>query len=733
MRRALSRRHFLAGGTGLVVGFTLVAKGWGARQSDQATAGPATRISDWQRLAWLQVAPDGSVTIFCATTELGQGAATPFLQVMADELDIPAQRVRVVDAPVTPPFIRKASNGKFYYVTWGSAASRVNFLVRRKAAAAARMMLVQAAAERWGVQTSECVTRQGVVVHVTSGRTFEYGALATDAAALPVPTEVTYRPRSDWRLIGRSVPRQDLPAKVDGSAKYGIDTILPDMLVATISQCPVFGGRLASVDPAPAMKIHGVKTVIAADDYCGVVASGFWEAKEGLATLKPVWNEGNNASRDSAEHSRTLRAALDRPVFTKTIEGADAAAVATRHDAAMASAARRIEAIFEAPFLAHAPMEPMNATARVTADSAELWLPTQYQSAVREEVARLLGLPPDRVVVNTTLTGGGFGRRTETDYALQAAEIARRVPGRPVKLVWSREEDISHGYFRPAAAARLTAGLHADGMPAAFGFTAACPSISDYSADARVHGNEGVDEGGLMYVSVMPYVLPAQLLRLAPTDLGVPVTVWRSVGSSFNCFFVESFIDEMAVAAKAEPLAYRRRLLATKPRELAVLEKAAALSRWDLPPSAGRFRGFAMNVDNGSVVAEVVELSVDSSRLITLHGVTCVVDCGIAINPDCVRAQMEGGIVFGLTAALFGEITLRRGAVEQRNFDSYRLLSLAQTPEIAVHILEGGDFVGGVGEEAVPPIAPAVANALFAATGARLRRLPFSRQGFSLA
>lgn len=729
MSRPLSRRNFLVRGTGLVVGFTLVAKGEGV---PRPTSKSTIQVSDWQRLAWLRVAPDGLVTIYSATTELGQGAATPLLQVMADELDVPPERVRVVQAPVSPPFIRKASDGNFYYVTWGSAASRVNFLVRRKAAAAARMMLIEAAAERWGVPLSECTARQGIIVHEPSGRRLDYGAVATEAGALPVPADVSYRPRSEWRLIGRPMSRTDLPAKVDGSAKYGIDTILPDMLVATIMQCPVFGGRLASVDPTPAMKVRGVKTVIAAKNFVAVVGSGYWPSRKGLGALKPVWDAGANADRDSDDHSRTLRAALGQPSHIKAFQGSDRSALEAQHKAALASSVQRIEAFYEVPFLAHAPMEPMNGTARVTKDGAELWLPTQYQSAVREEVATLLGCEPDKVVVNTTLTGGGFGRRCETDYALQAVEIARRVPGHAVKLIWSREEDISNGYFRPAAAARLVAGLNSDGMPAAFGFTAACPSIRDYSADGRVHRNDQVDEGGLMYVSVMPYVFPAQLLRLAPTDLGVPVTTWRSVGSSFNCFFVETFIDEIAVAANVEPLTYRRRLLATRPRELAVLEKVAALSHWDQAPPTGHTRGFSMNVDNGSVVAEVVELSADSSRRISIHRVSCVVDCGIAINPNCVRAQMEGGIIFGLTAALFGEITLKHGAVEQRNFNSYPLLTLAQTPEIAVHIVEGGETVGGVGEEAVPPIAPAVANALFAATGVRLRRMPFSREGFSL-
>jgi isoquinoline 1-oxidoreductase subunit beta len=375
----------------------------------------------------------------------------------------------------------------------------------------------------------------------------------------------------------------------------------------------------------------------------------------------------------------------------------------------------------------------MNATAHITPQGAELWVPTQFQSMVRDVVAELLGLPREKVTVHTTTVGGGFGRRTEIDYAIQAAQIARHVE-QPVKLIWSREEDTSRGYFRPMAVMQLTAGLDAKGQPTAFSFTAACPSIMDYSIERR-HGapQQEIEEAGIANARDLPYALSAQKISLASIDLGVPLTWMRSVGSQASVFGVECFLDEMAAAAKADPVAYRRYLLRRRPRELAVVEKLAAFAAWDQPAAARRHRGFALNAANGSVVAQIVELEVSPQRAVRLHRIYCVVDCGIAFNPDTVVAQMEGGIIFGLTGALLGEISLKDGAVLQKNFDSYPLLTLAQTPRIEVSILQSDAPVGGVGEEAVPPVAPAVANAIFSATGQRLRSLPLMRQGFSLA
>jgi isoquinoline 1-oxidoreductase beta subunit len=505
------------------------------------------------------------------------------------------------------------------------------------------------------------------------------------------------------------------------------------MLVATIAQCPMFGGTLESLDAGAAEKTAGVKKVLALEDAVAVIATGYWPAKQALARLRPVWRAGERKAADRDAQFASLRHAVQSPQHLYLPKDAQAAELLAAYDAGMASATAHLEALYEAPFLAHAPMEPMNATAHVTPRGAELWVPTQYQSMVREVVAEVLGLPREKVTVHTTAVGGGFGRRTEVDYAVQAAKIARHVE-QPVKLIWSREEDTSRGYFRPMSVMRLTAGLDAHGQPTAFSFTAACPSIMDYSIERRNGApEEEIEEAGLANARDLPYGLAAQKISLASTDLGVPLTWMRSVGSQASVFGIESFLDEMAAATKADPVAYRRRLLHGRPRELAVVEKIASLSGWDRPPGAGRHRGFALHAANGSVVAQVVELEVSPQRAVRLHRIYCVVDCGIAFNPGAVVAQMEGGIIFGLTGALLGEISLKDGAVVQKNFDSYPLLTLAQTPTIEVAILQSDAPVGGVGEEAVPPVGPAVANALYSATGQRLRSMPLMRQGFTLA
>jgi isoquinoline 1-oxidoreductase beta subunit len=560
-----------------------------------------------------------------------------------------------------------------------------------------------------------------------------FAALAAIAASLPVPQDVTPKPRGEWRRLGKSQPRIDIPAKVDGGTIYGVDVKRPGMLVATIAQCPLFGGKLRSVDAGAAEKLPGVEKVLVLEDAVAVIATGYWPAKRGLDALRPIWQAGDKQAADSIEQSAALRRAIESANHLFLPPGVDAAELLAAHQAGMASGPRHLDALYEVPFLAHAPMEPMNATAHVTAQGAQLWVPTQYQSMVREVVAEMLGLPLEKVVVNTTAVGGGFGRRTEIDYAIQAVNIAKHFK-QPVKLVWSREEDMSRGYFRPAAAIEIKAALDVRGLPAALSFTAACPSIMDYSIERR-HGSPQpeIDEAGLAYIREWPYAVPAQKISLASTDLGVPVTWMRSVGSAASVFALESFLDEMAVAAKTDPVAYRRQLLRRRPRELAVLERAAALADWELPAGDGRYRGFALSISNGSVVAQIIEIEVSAKRAVKLCRIHCVVDCGTAFNPDTVVAQMEGGIIFGLSGALFGEISLKDGAVLQKNFNSYPLLTLAQTPAIHVEILPSNAPIGGIGEEAVPPVAPALANAIFAATGERLRSMPLMRQGFSLA
>ncbi|MEX0814567.1 MAG: molybdopterin cofactor-binding domain-containing protein, partial [Dongiaceae bacterium] len=535
------------------------------------------------------------------------------------------------------------------------------------------------------------------------------------------PAEVALKKPAQWTLIGKPTPRLDTPAKVDGSAVFGVDVKLDGLLVGTVMACPVFGGRLRTVDQAPALAVKGVRAVVPLDDAVVVVADGYWPALKGLRALAPEWDEGANAAMSSASIRAEFMAALDGPA---------AVAAAAGDDAALAGAAKQVEAVYEVPFLAHATMEPMNATAHVTADGVEIWAPTQGQGPIQFAVGAALGLEPGQVKVHTTFLGGGFGRRFETDFALQAVLAAKAV-GAPVKLIWSREEDIRHDFYRPAAVARLRGGLDAGGRPVAWQARLVCPSIMTRALPDYV--KDGIDPSSVEGAAEMPYRIANRRTEYAMKHTGVPVGFWRSVGNSQNAFFVESFLDEIAHAAGADPLDFRLRLLDEAPRHRAVLEAAAETAGWGSPPPPGRFRGLALHESFGSIVAEVVEISVGDGKALSVHKVACAVDCGVVVNPDTVVAQMESGIVYGLTAALFGEITLRDGRVEQGNFDGYEMLRLAQMPEIAVRIVQFGAAIGGIGEPSTPPIAPAVANAIFAATGERVRSLPLVRHGFAAA
>jgi isoquinoline 1-oxidoreductase beta subunit len=720
----LSRRGFI--GAALAAGGSVLFYMSAGSDPIAASSPVATLLN-----GLIRISPDGTVTVLSRTTELGQGALTSLAMIVAEELEIDAASIAVEMAPVTEAFMANASAGASYYVTWGSQSSRDMDRIMRKVAATVRIMLLRASAQEWGVPETECSAADGRVQHV-GGRTLSYAALAPMAASLPVPQDIEPKPRANWRRLGRATARADIPSKTDGSAVYGVDVKRPGMLVATIAQCPIFGGKLKSVDTAAIERMPGVQKVVILDDAIAVIANGYWPAKRGLDRLRPVWRAGERSATDSAAQSASLRRAVQTPKHLFLPEGANAAELLAAHDAGMAAANVHLNVLYEVPFLAHAPLEPMNATAHVTPQGAELWVPTQFQSMVREVVAEILGLPLDRVTVHPTMAGGGFGRRIEIDYAIQAAMIARHV-AQPVKLIWSREEDMSRGYFRPMAAMQLKAGLDTQGQPTAFSFAAACPSIMDYSIERR-HGmpEQEIDEASLANARDWPYAVPAQKIALASTDLGVPVTWMRSVGSAASVFALECFLDEMATEAKADPVAYRRHLLRRRPRELAVVEQVASLAGWHTPIPSGRHRGFALNVCNGSVVAQIAEIGVNPQRVVRLHHIYCVVDCGVALNPDTVVAQMEGGIIFGLTGALFGEISLKDGAVVQKNFNDYPLLTLAQTPTVHVSILQSEAPIGGVGEEAVPPVAPAVANALYSATGQRLRSLPLMRNGFTL-
>jgi len=712
---SVSRRAFLQTGTAatLLLAIEIPARADGQRP---VLAG------------WIEIAPDDTTTIFSNTSEIGQGTGTGLAQLAADELDVPWDDVRIEMAPLDDAHFNP-SFGE--YATHGSGGMRFQADAYRIAGARARLMLIGAAAKKWNVQASECSTEPGAVVHAATSRKLSYGKLVERAASIIVSDKPTLKSRTSWRYIGKPVPRLDIPSKTNGAGVYGIDVKLPGLSIATIGQCPAFGGTLESVDPTPAMAIAGVRHVVPMVSAVAVVANGHWAAQQGLAALKPQWNLSSATHTNSKSYGETLRSAIEKDGRAYAPRGTTADALAKTHDEAMAKAASKFEAVYEVPFLSHAPMEPMNATARPLPDGMELWLPTQAQTASRRAVAKFLGVSPDKVILHTTLSGGGFGRRGEFDFALQAAEIARKV-GAPVKLIWSREEDIQHDWYRPAVAVKIAAGLNSQNSAIAWRFESASASLADWSEYGTYKLGPGeVDGEALAGFARGAYSFAAPRYGWSLMDAGVPVTYWRSVGQSQNIFALESFIDELALHTKRDAIALRRSMLAGDNRALRVLDTALQKSGWD-SPSPGRSRGFAMAHSNGTLVAQVAEISVTPANEVHLHRIVCAVDCGLAVNPNSVAAQIEGGIVFGLSAAFLNAITIDDGRVQQSNFHDFPLATLAQTPDIDVTILDSDADMGGAGEEAVGATAPAIANAIFAATGKRVHRLPFASEGFGL-
>jgi isoquinoline 1-oxidoreductase beta subunit len=553
----------------------------------------------------------------------------------------------------------------------------------------------------------------GKVVETATGRSLTYGVLAAGAARLPPPAEPPLKAPEAWRYIGRAMPRLDLPSKVDGSAVYGLDVELPGMLVATLAQSPRFGGRLVSVDEAPAMAVAGVRRVVKLDRAVAVVAEGYWAAQTGLAVLNPTWTPGPLAGVSSADISAKLHAlVLAGGETTHLLSRVDAAAAKSANESALANAARRLNATYEVPLLSHSPLEAMNATAQVSSSGAELWVPTQVQSDMRRDVARALGIAEDQVEIHTTQLGGGFGRRLQTDYGVLAALVARGFDV-PVKLMWGRAEDTQHGFYRPATVAGLEAALDAAGAPIAFRADIACLDSDPF--------------GG---IATTPYAFPNAWVAATTWNPGVPIGAWRSVDWSQNTFFVESFVDELAAAAGEDPLAYRARLLARNPRMLRLLRAAGDRAEWSESAPPGRFRGVALCERGGTLCVEIVELSLlGAGAAPRVHKVTAAIDCGTAVNPGQIRAQVEGGVIMALSAALAQEITLADGRVEQAYFDTFPMVHMAQAPGVETVILETlGARITGVGEPPVPPLAPALCNALAAATGRRVRVLPIVSQ-----
>ena len=718
MSQDLTRRDFVKAGLAAGAGLTLAVSLDGCKEVYPAASGAAFAPN-----AWIRIGTDDTVTVVVDRSEMGQGVSTALPMLVAEDLDADWATIRYEFAPANAAYNNPLSIGQ---LTGGSTSVRAAYRPLREAAAKARVMLVAAAAAQWGVSAVQCRTESGAVV-APDGRRLRYGAVASAAVSQPVPERVRLKPPGEFRLIGRSLPRLDAPDKVTGRAVFGIDAQPEGVLTAVVARCPVFGGKLRSYDAAATRAIPGVKSVVEIANGVAVVAEGYWAARQGRDALKLEWDEGALATLDDAVVSARLEE-LSRG------EGNLARKVG---QGSAAAAARTLDAVYQVPYLAHATMEPMNCTADLRPDRVTLWVPTQYQTGPkllgggsRGVAAKIAGVALRDVTVHTTHLGGGFGRRGETDFVAEACEVSKAV-GAPVKVVWSREDDTRHDQYRPAARHVLRAGLGPDGAPVLWAHHIVCPSIVAKFMPKWLPGfatrlagplKGGVDANAIEGAEIS-YAFPNIEVRYTRADLGVPVGFWRSVGHSHTAFAVECFLDELAALAAQDPVEFRRRLLHDSPRHVGVLNLVAAKSGWGTPAPPGRFRGVAVHESFGSYVAQVAEISVANGAL-RVHRVTCAIDCGQVINPDIVRAQLEGGIVFGLTAALKGRISLQKGRVKQSNFHDYPLLTMREMPEIEVHIVESAFEPGGVGEPGTPPIAPAVANAVFAATGKRIRKLP---------
>lgn len=715
MNSALQRRHFLklmgtsAGGLALGLQF---AEGLAADQPDMRasthalTAGP-----------WIRIDQDGTTTIVVDKSEMGQGVLTALPMLVAEELDADWSKVKVEQAPAAPEYKHPWFGVQ---ATGGSTSVRAMWQPLRETGATARALLVQAAALTWKVDAASLRTEPGQVCG-PNGKCLSYGELAALAATLPIPQNVKLKNPSDFKLIGRSLPRTDLLGKVNGKGQFGIDVRVPGMLFASVSRSPVLGGKVKSFDAKAALAIPGVKQVhsIQSPTSSGVavLADSSWTAKKGRNALKIEWDHGPHAQFSTAGMKQEM-AALAKSKAGAKIARKDG-------DPESINQGTVLQATYNVPFLAHATMEPMNATAWVQEDGVTIWAPTQAPGPNQFVAAGIAGCKPEQVKVHTTLLGGGFGRRFSPDFIAEAVMLSK-LSKAPVQVLYTREDDMKGQYYRPAAHAELSVRLDASGRPAAFQGVTVVDSIADGSGfEAALINKEGIDHTAVEGLGDFPYEVPHFKLEWVRHQPGVRNWFWRSVGSTENGFFSESFVDEMAHAAGADPFEYRRSLLSKKPRHLAVLERAAKESGWGTSLPKGRARGIAVCESFGSFVAEVAEISLENG-MPKVHKVTIAADVGIVVNPDIVRAQMEGAMIYGLTAALYGKVTYTEGQVDQGNFGDYPIMRLSETPEVTVHLIPSAEAPGGVGEPGTPPIAPAVANAVYALTKKRIRSLPLS-------
>ncbi len=705
------RRDFLkvgaALGGGLVLSVALpnaIGPAWAAAEA----------LPEFAPNAFIRIDRKGAVTLVMPMVEMGQGIYTAMAMLLAEELEVGLDHIRLEHAPANDALY---ANSILHIQTTGLSASiRAFWTPLRQAGAVGRTLLVTAAAKRWGVDPVTCRAKQGVVSDSAGARPLAYGELADAAAALPMPTpgSIALKDPKDFTLIGTPVKRLEAPDKVSGRAGFGIDVRLPDMKIAAIAISPVFGGKPKAVNEVAARAVKGVRQVVRIDNAVAVVADHMWAAKKGLAAAAIQWDDGPNATVSTADIVRQLEEASKQPGVVARNEG-DA-------EKALAGAAQRIDAVYQAPFLAHAAMEPMNCTAHVRKDGCDLWVGTQAPTLTQAVVAQATGLPREAVKIHNHLLGGGFGRRLEPDGSLLAVKIAQQVDG-PVKVVWSREEDIQHDMYRPYYYDRLSAGIDASGKPVAWTHRIAGSSIVARYVPSLY--KNGFDSDAVEGAAEPPYALPnihVDYVRVEPP--GIPTAFWRGVGPTHNVFVVESFIDELAALAKQDPVAYRRALLGHNPRALGVLNLATEKAGWGGPLPAGRGRGVSLQFAFGTYLSQVAEVEVATDGSIKVHRIVCAVDCGLAVNPDTIAAQMEGGSIFGLTAALHGAITVKNGRVEQSNFHDYLPMRIGEVPVIETHLVKSAESPGGIGEAPTAAVGPAVANAIFAATGKRIRTLP---------
>ncbi|MEM5435733.1 xanthine dehydrogenase family protein molybdopterin-binding subunit [Paraburkholderia diazotrophica] len=709
----------MAGG-GLLLGFSVPAQSQGGQKDARKSVIGGDGVETPQTgvlapNAFVQIDTAGKVTLIVPKVEMGQGVYTSIPMLIAEELEVPLDSVTIDHAPPNEKLFTDPLLGG--QLTGGSTSIRYAWEPMRRAGATTRVLLINAAAQQWQVDPASCHAENGQVVHTASKRSIGYGQLADAAAKLPVPQNVTLKDPKDFKLIGTQAKRLDSPEKVDGSAMFGLDVRLPDMVYAAIVNCPVFGGTVASVDETAAKKIPGVRQIVKIDNGVAVIGDHTWAAKRGAAALKIIWNEGAGASVSTQTIVDDLAKASQR-----------AGAVARKEgdvNNAFSQAKTRVDAVYQQPFLAHATMEPINCTVHVKPDGCDIWVGTQVPTRARDAGAKVTGLPPEKIVVHNHLLGGGFGRRLEADMVTQAVKVGKQL-NVPVKVTWTREEDIQHDMYRPYYYDRISAGLDANGKPIAWQHRIVGSSILARFAPPAV--KNGVDPDAVEVAADLPYDLPNQLVdyvRQEPRD--IPTAFWRGVGPTRGTWVVESFIDELAAQAKVDPVKYRRDLLGKSPRALNVLNVATQAAGYGGALPKGQGRGVSVMHAFGSYLSMVADVTVEQGD-VRVNRVVCAVDCGMVVNPNTVEAQIQGGVIFAITATLYSEITIDRGRVQQSNFTDYRMLRINETPPIDVHIVKSSEAPGGIGEPGTAAVIPAIANAICAATGKRLRRLPVGNQ-----